>query len=289
MNDRSAIPRSRGAALGNLAKTSVLAGVIAALCAGLGWLLADTRGAVLFAVCALLAALGAVWIGDRALLGMLRARPLAEAEAPGLRSTVDRIAAQLAVPRPKISLIDDGFPRAFVVGRGSRSATVVVSRGLLGALPAPELDAVLAHELAHVRSRDVLTQTSVVLFATTLVETSRVGGWLSRALLYVFAPIAAAFTHLLLSQRRETAADRVAAAATDPDDLADALLRLDRAGELVHFEGAPTTEPLYTVNPFDPSDRLSRMFVTHPRLDERVRRLRALRDVRHEPSRTPGS
>jgi heat shock protein HtpX len=289
VTDRSAIPGSRGAALGNLAKTSLLAGVIAAFCAGLGWLLADTRGAALFAVCALLAGIGAVWIGDRALLGMLRARPLAEAEAPGLRSTVDRIAAQLAVPRPKISLIDDGFPRAFAVGRGARSATVVVSRGILGALPGPELDAVLAHELAHVRSRDVLTQTSVVLFATTLVETSRIGGWFSRALLYVFAPIAAAFTHLLLSQRRETAADRVAAAATDPDALADALLRLDRAGELVHFEGAPTTEPLYTVNPFDTDDRLSRMFVTHPALDTRVRRLRALRDVPREPSPTSES
>ncbi len=286
MSDRTQIPGSRASIVVNLSKTAVLAGVIAALFAGLGWLLAGTRGATLFAICALLAGVGAVWIGDRALLGMLGARPLAVAEAPALRSTADRIAAQLALPPPKLSLVDDGFPRAFVVGRGARSATVVVSRGLLGALPEHELDAVLAHELAHVRARDVVTQTSVVLLATTLVETSRVGGWLSRALLYVLAPIAAAFTHLVLSQRRETLADQVAAATTDPQALADALLRLDRAGELVHFEAAPTTEPLYTVNPFDTSDRLSRMFVTHPPLQ---RRLDALRTTKRHVVRGGGT
>lgn len=255
-------------------KTLLVAAVVATLFAGLGWLLAGTRGASLFAVCALLAGAGGVWIGDRALLGMLGARPFAVAEDPLLRSAVDRIAAQLGVPAPRLYLIDDGFPRAFVVGRGPRSASLVLSRGMLGALPPHELEAVVAHELAHVRARDLVTQTSAVLLATTLVESSRVGGWFSRALLYVLAPLAAAFVHLMLSPRRETAADSVAAAAVGPDEMADALRRLDRAGELVQFEAAPTTEPLYTVNPFDTTDRLSRMFVTHPPLAARLDRLR---------------
>jgi len=274
VSDDAPLPPVRAAVAGNMLKTLLLATLIAALFAGLGWLLAGARGGTLFAVCALLAAIGAVWVGDRALLGMLGARPFAVAEDPILRSAADRIAAQLGIAAPKLSLIEDGFPRAFVVGRGPRSATLVVSRGLLGALPSRELDAVLAHELAHVRARDIVTQTSVVLLATTLVESSRVGGWLSRTLLYVLAPIAAAFVHVLLSPRRELAADRVAVALEGAEELADALVRLDRAGELVHFESAPTTEPLYTVNPFDTTDRLSRMFVTHPPLTRRLERLR---------------
>ena len=102
------------------------------------------------------------------------------------------------------------------------------------------------------RRRDVLTQTFVVLLATTLVELSRVGGWFSRFLLYVFAPIGAAFVHVLLSPKRELRADALAASATGTaHDLADALMRLDRAAELVDFAASPATEPLYPVDPFE--------------------------------------
>ena len=116
----------------------------------------------------------------------------------------------------------------------------------------------------------MLTQTFAVLFAATLVESSRLGGWLSRWLLYVFGPIAAAFVHLLLSPRRELDADTAAASIAGWENAADALLRLDRASDLVQFEASPATEPLYTVSPFDTVDRLPRMFVTHPPLAERV-------------------
>ena len=139
---------------------------------------------------------------------MLGARPFALAEDPLLRSTTDRIAAQLAILPPKLQLLDDGFPRAFVVGRGPRSSTLVVSSGLLTALTPNELGAVLAHELSHVRSRDVLTQTYAVLLSTTLLELTRLGGFLSRFLMAVLAPVASAFTHLMLSSKREFAADR---------------------------------------------------------------------------------
>jgi heat shock protein HtpX len=264
----------RGAAARNILKTWLLAAILAAIFAGVGWLLADERGAALFAFASLLAAAGAYAMGDRALLGMLGARPFALAEDPLLRSTVDRLSAQLGVAPPRLQLMDDGFPRAFVVGRNPRSATLAVSTGLLGALTPGELEAVIAHELAHVRVRDVLTQTQVVLLSTTLLELSRVGGFLSRFLVSVLAPVAAAFTHLVLSPGRELAADAAAATLVDPHDLADALLRLDRAAELVEFHASPTTEPLYTVSPFDHSERVARMFVTHPPLADRVARLR---------------
>jgi heat shock protein HtpX len=279
----------RGAAALNLAKAWFLAGALATVFGGLGWAIGGATTALLFVFCSLLAASGFYRYGDAALLGMLGARPFALAEDPGLRSTVDTVAAKLGVRPPRLYLVDDGFPRIFVVGRGPTSSTLALSTGALEALRHEELEAIVAHELAHVRRRDVLVHTFVVLFAATLVETSRLGGWFSRALLYVFAPIAAAFVHVLLSPKRELAADELAARATGAaHDLADALLRLDRASELVAFAASPATEPLYAVDPFE-DEGIARMFKTHPPLAGRINRLRELGAGRNGrgPAATP--
>jgi heat shock protein HtpX len=260
----------------NLLKAFSLVALLAVASGGLGWLIGGTTTALLFAFCSLLAASGVYRYGDRALLGMLGARPFALAEDPILRSAADTVAAKVGVRSPGLYLIDDPFPRLFSVGRGPTSSTVAISTGALVALRREELEAALAHELAHVRRRDVLVQTFVVLFATTMVELSRVGGWFSRALLYVFAPVGAAFVHVLLSPTRELRADVLAVNATGgAHDLADALLRLDRAAELVEFAASPATEPLYPIDPFEP-EGIARMFKTHPPLEPRVRRLREL-------------
>jgi heat shock protein HtpX len=266
----------RGAAALNLLKAWLLVAFVATAFGGLGWLAGGVTPALLFGFCAVLAASGVYRYGDRALVGMLGARPYALAEDPILRSATDTIAAKLGVRPPQLYVIDDGFPLLFVAGRGPASSTLAVSTGALQALRPEELEAAIAHELAHVRRRDVLVQTYAVLFAATLVETSRIGGWFSRVLLYVFAPIAAAFVHVLLSPRRELEADALAARATGrAHDLADALLRLDRASEQVLFAASPATEPLYPVDPFE-DEGIARMFKTHPPLDQRVRRLREI-------------
>jgi heat shock protein HtpX len=220
---------------------------------------------------------GAVyWYGDRFILGMTGARELALAEAPAMHSALERLAARAGVVKPRLYLLDDGFPRAFAVGRGPAGSAIAVSRGLLVAAPPAELDGLLAHELAHVRSRDALVQTVAVVVASTLMELSRIGGFLERALLFALGPIASAFVHLLLSPRREFAADRVAAELCEsPHGLAAALLRLEQASDLLVFRASPATEPLYAVNPFV-EEGLAALFVTHPPLPERLRQLRAL-------------
>jgi len=260
----------------NLTKALLLVAVLATALSGIGWLIGGMTTALLFAFCSLLTATGVYRYGDRALLGMLGARPFAVAEDPRLRSAADTMASKLGVRPPQLYLIPDGFPRLFAVGRGPSSSALAVSTGALRSLRREELEAAIAHELAHVRRRDVLVQTFVVLFAATLVEASRVGGWFSRFLLYILAPIGAAFVHLLLSPKRELQADALAARATGgAHDLADALMRLDRASELVEFAASPATEPLYSVDPFE-SEGIARMFKTHPPLETRIRRLREL-------------
>jgi len=224
----------------------------------------------------LLVAGAAYWYGDRVALGMVGARELPLGENPALHGIVERLAVAARLPKPRLYLLPDGHPRALSAGRGPRGAAIAVSRGFLGAATPAELEGVIAHELAHIRNRDILVQTLAVVVAAALLETSRIGGWLSRALLFVLGPVAAAVVHLLLSPKRELVADRAAATLTgSPHGLADALIRLEQAAELVEFRANPATEPLYTFNPFA-EEGLAALFVTHPPVGERVRRLREL-------------
>ncbi len=263
-------------ALRNIVKAWLLLTGICGVLALVGWELGGVRVLSLFVFCALLLAVGAYWQFDRVVLGMVGARELPVGEAPLLHSTIERLAAIAGVAKPRLYLIPDGLPRLLATGRGPRGSTLAVSTGLVSACSPAELEGVLAHELAHVRHRDVAIQTAVVVLAASIVELSRIGGWLERALLFVLGPVAAACVHLLLSPKREFEADRAAAAICgSPHGLADALLRLEQAAELVEFRASPATEPLYPFNPFLEVG-LAALFVTHPPLGERVRRLREL-------------
>jgi heat shock protein HtpX len=260
----------------NLAKTWLLVVVVTGLLAFVGWALDGVRLLSIFVFCALLLAGGAYWMFDRAVLGMVGARELPLAEAPLLHSTVERLAAVAGVAKPKLYLIPDGPPLGLATGRGVRSSSLAVSASCVAACTPAELEGVLAHELAHVRLHDVQVQTAAVVLAAALLETSRIGGALERALLFVLGPVAAACVHLVLSPKREYEADRFAARLCgSPHGLADALIRLEQAAELVDFRGSPAAEPLYTVNPFMEKG-LAALFVTHPPVAERVRRLREI-------------
>ena len=260
----------------NLIKIWVLLLAICAILGGIGWVLNGYRVASIFVFCGLLLGLAIYWYADRAVLGMVGAREMPAGEAPALHSAVERLAVRARVAKPRLYLMQTGHPHALTAGRGPHNAVIAVSAGLLSLLDPAELEGVMAHEVAHLRHRDVLVQTTAVLVASVLVESSRIGGFLQRTLLFVLGPLAAAFVHVLLSPSREFAADRAAANLCEsPHGLAGALVRLDQAGELVAFSASPVTEPLYTVDPFA-DEGLARLFSTHPPVGERVARLRAL-------------
>ena len=259
----------------NVLKVCLLVAAGCAAVGAIGWEIGGYRLASLLVFFALLVAGAAYWYGDRVVLGMVGARELPVGEAPAVHAAATSLAGIATLPKPRLYVLEDGLPRAFAVGRGARGG-IAVSRGLLAAAPPAELEGILAHELAHIRNRDVLVQTAAVIVAAALIETSRVGGFLQRALLFVLGPFAAAIVHLLLSPKREFAADHAAAGfCGSPHGLADALIRLERAAELVEFRASPATEPLYTFNPFV-EEGLAGLFATHPPVAERVRRLRAL-------------
>jgi heat shock protein HtpX len=260
----------------NLLKAWLLVAGGCAIVGAIGWALGGYRLLSLLVFFALLVAGAAYWYGDRVVLGLVGARELPIGDSPALHASVSALAGLAGVPKPRVYVLPAGLPLALAAGRGPRGGAIAVSRGLLVAAPPAELDGLIAHELSHIRNRDVLVQSAAVVVAAALIETSRVGGWLQRTLLFVLGPLAAAIVHLLLSPKREFAADRAAAAlCRSPHGLADALTRLDRAAELVEFRASAATEPLYTINPFA-EEGLAGLFVTHPPVDERVRRLRAL-------------
>jgi heat shock protein HtpX len=231
----------------NIVKAWLFLGGFAALLTALGWWLGGLPLGSLFLVVALLMVSTLYWYGPRVILASLGARELLLAEAPLVHSSLERLAVAAGVDRPRLYLLPDGHPRAFAVGRGRSSAAVALSRGLMTLSRPAELEGLLAHELAHIRHR---------------------------ALLVVLAPVAASLVQVLLSPKREFAADAAGAYyCTSPHGLADALVRLEQAQELVSFQASPATEPLYTVNPFEPIG-IAALFTTHPPIGERVERLR---------------
>jgi heat shock protein HtpX len=261
----------------NVLKCWALLAVLGVLLGGLGWKLGGYRVSILFAGSIVLLAAAIYTYADRIVMGMLGARELVQGEAPSLYSTVERLALAAGIVKPRLYVLPDSYPRALSAGRGAGGGTgIALSVGLMGVASPAELEGIVAHEVAHIRHRDVLLQTVVVIVALCVVELSRIGGALQRALLFVLAPVAASFVHLMLSPRREFAADRAAAVlCASPHGLADALLRLEQAMQLVPFEAAPATEPLYTMNPFAEKG-LGALFDSHPPLGERVARLRSL-------------
>ena len=263
-------------AAGNLVKAFLALAISCAALGLIGWALRDLQLASACVFAGLLTGAGVYFAGEKILLGMVGARELLLTEAPAVHTTVEALARRAGIAKPRIYLIPDGHPRSLALGRGPNGSVIAVSEALLLACPPAELEGVLAHEIAHIRTRDVTVQSAAVILASALYEAPRIGGFLERGLRFVLAPFAAAIVHALLSPKRELHADRLAAGwCGTPHGLADALIRLERASELVGFQASPVTSPLWTIDPFPPVGPAA-LFATHPPVGARVAALRAL-------------
>jgi len=233
------------------------------------------------------------WYSDRIVLGMYRAKVLAEGENLPLQNMVAQLATRAGIPKPKVALIPSNVPNAFATGRGPSSSAVAVTTGALDLLPERELEGVLAHEISHVKNHDTLVMVLAAAIAGAIGYVAFWARWslyaggnrrnegqsniLAFILLVVLIPIAAMIIRLAISRGREYGADQAGAKVSGrPGELANALERIDGYVRSRPVTGGnPATAHLFIVNPFR-GDSIVNLFSTHPPTKERVRRLREL-------------
>jgi heat shock protein HtpX len=268
-------------------RTTLLLATLTGMLVVLGALIGGPSTAAMFLAIGLLINLGSYWFSDKIALKMSRAQPLSEDEEPRLHQIVRELAFSAGIPMPKLYMIPADQPNAFATGRNPKHSAVAVTRGITQLLSEAELRGVLAHELAHIRNRDILT-TSIA---------AAIGGaitWIAYMLLWfggdddspfglvgalammLLAPIAASLIQLGISRQREFSADATGARiAGSSNALADALERLEAGARAMPMKVNQAAEPLYIVKPFS-GGGVAGLFSTHPPIEERVRRLREM-------------
>ena len=245
----------------------------------------------LFAAFAVVINLVAYWFSDKIALKASRAQPVEPGALPWLEAAVQDLAARAEVPTPRLYLIPSEQPNAFATGRNPQHAAVAVTQGLLEHLPPDQVKGVLAHEFGHIKNRDILVSSIAAMVAGAI---SAIANILQFSLLFggddddsplgligaiatiIFAPLAAMLLKLALSRQREYLADATGAQLLGRGaPLADALENLERGAQAVPMAVNPATASLYAVNPL-PRVGVATLFMTHPPIEQRIRRLRAL-------------
>lgn len=275
--------------LGNQIKTIFLMTILTILLILAGGALGGQQGMLMAFVFALLMNGGSYWFSDKIALSMSRAQPISPQDNPGLYELIERLTTDARLPMPRVYLIPSAQPNAFATGRNPEHSAVAVTSGLLHLLNREELEGVIAHELAHIKNRDILISTLAAVMAgviTTLANWAQWalmfggigrddddGGGLAALPLIILGPIAALLVQMAVSRSREYLADETGAhIAGSPDGLAQALLKLERASSVIPMEVNPAASHLFIVNPLS-AQRLISLFSTHPPIQERVRRL----------------
>ncbi|WP_291993524.1 zinc metalloprotease HtpX [Candidatus Accumulibacter sp. ACC003] len=278
--------------LGNWLKTSILMAAILALFGAIGALVGGQNGMLLALLFGGAMNVFAYWFSDKMVLKMYKAREVDEGSAPQFYGMVKDLAQRAGLPMPKVYLIDEGQPNAFATGRNPENAAVAATTGILQVLSAREIRGVMAHELAHVRHRDILISTISATMAGAISALAnfamffggrdsegRPGNPLASILLALLAPLAASLIQMAISRAREFEADRGGAEISgDPGALADALTKIDayaRGIPMAAADAHPETAQMMIMNPLS-GGGIAGLFSTHPATEERVARLRAM-------------
>ncbi|HYO69186.1 MAG TPA: zinc metalloprotease HtpX [Archangium sp.] len=276
----------------NQIKTLLLLGVLSVVLIGIGGALG--KGFLIGALVLSLAMnLGAYFYSDKLVLSMHGAQEVSPQEAPGLHRMVEELSARAGIPKPRVFLMNEAQPNAFATGRNPEHGVVAVTAGILEVLDERELRGVLAHELAHIKNRDILVSTIAAAVASAVTYLAHAVGLfgsmflgrdedegeglspLQTMALALVAPLAATVIQMGISRSREYLADQTGGELSgDPEALASALRKLEAGAMALPVEGRPATASLFIVSPFAGMQSILSLFSTHPRTEERVRRLR---------------
>lgn len=276
----------------NTFKSTLLLVVLTVLLIFIGDWFGGRNGMVLAFVLSVIFNFGTYFFSDKLALSMYRAQPVTREQLPRAYEVVERLATKQGLPMPKIYVIPSESPNAFATGRNPNHASVAVTHGILQLLDDEELEGVLAHELGHVRNRDILTSSIAATLAGAITMAARMGYWaslfggyggrdernrgggLGGLFMIILAPIAATLIQLAISRSREYEADATGARETgNPYALARALQKLDDYSRRIPMQASPTTAHLFIVAPLLGSGGIANLFSTHPPIKERIRRL----------------
>jgi heat shock protein HtpX len=276
----------------NTFKTYVLLAALGGFLVLIGAALRGTGGAAIGLAIGLLFVGGSYWFSDKLAIKASRAKPVSEAEAPGFYRSMRELTASAGMPMPKLYMTPDQQPNAFATGRNPNHAAVAVTQGITQVLTEDELRGVLAHELAHVRNRDILIGSVAAAIAMGITFAARMamwgamfggggrdrdGGGIGVLLMALLAPVGAMVLQMAISRSREYEADRVGARlAGNGESLARALEKLHASAKKVPMNVHPAQAQAYIVNPLTGRNvNFANLFTTHPPVEERIRRLRS--------------
>ena len=281
----------------NTIKTGLLLGALTGLLMLIGGWFGGQNGVVIAFFFAVVMNFGSYWFSDKIVLRMVHAQAVSESEAPELYAMVKNLALRASMPMPRVYIIPGDTPNAFATGRDEQHAVVAVTEGILRILGRDELEGVIAHELTHIRNRDILIGSIAATLAGAIVMLAHMAQWAAMfggagsdddeggsnivglILMAVLAPIAATLIQMAISRSREYLADAGGAKISGkPYGLAGALEKLSRASQTIPMEANPSTAHMFIVNPLT-GRSLMNLFSTHPPIEERIARLRSMRPV----------
>ena len=282
----------------NTIKTGLLLGALTGILMLIGGSFGGQQGVVIAFIFAMAINFGSYWFSDKIVLRMYNAQAVSENEAPELYAMVKNLALKASMPMPRVYIIPGDTPNAFATGRNEQHAVIAVTEGILRILGRDELEGVLAHELTHIRNRDILIGSIAATLAGAIVMLAHMAQWAAMfggagrdddegggsnivglILMAVLAPIAATLIQMAISRSREYLADAGGAKISGkPYGLAGALEKLSLASQTMPMKANPSTAHMFIVNPLT-GRSLMNLFSTHPPIEERIARLRSMRPV----------